>query len=53
MQGSLSQICYLRPSSNFMKKNREDLAIFVSDINKKSETRFPAFRPSVHILKNS
>ena len=28
MQGSVSQICYLGLSSNFMTKKREDLAIF-------------------------
>ena len=65
MQGVVSQILNLRPSSNFMTKKGEDLAIFfIKDFlhlikfklghkYKKSETKFPAFRPSVHILKIS
>ena len=54
----------LSPSPNFMEKNREYLAIFfMKDFlhllqsklghKYKSETYFPAFRPSVHVLEIS
>ena len=62
MQGSVSQTLYLCPSSNFMTKEWEDLAVFFikdflhlikSKLGNNSETPFLASILSVHVLKIS
>ena len=62
MQGSMSQIFYLCSSSNLIKgrtsfiKTSAKYSRFCHKIRtrtQKSETRFPVFIPSVHVLKIS